>query len=242
MKVLVIPDVHLKPWMFDRANDIINNLRDLNLQCVCLGDLPDDFGEQQNRNLYESTFDSAIMFAVEHPETLWCYGNHDVSYPWVKLESGFSHECALLVCEKLRDLENVVGDNYKFVHKIDNVVFSHGGLHRGFVQVHMPRVNDIRNIDFAIDVVNHLSAKELWSDWSPLWFRPQYSKGSGSGIFSFYPRKLLQVVGHTPVRKVEKLNNIISCDSFSTYPDGTPFGEQMFTIVDTETWKFFTVA
>lgn len=41
MKVLVIPDVHLKPWIFDQAFEIMENT-DCEL-AVCLGDLVDDW-------------------------------------------------------------------------------------------------------------------------------------------------------------------------------------------------------
>lgn len=50
MKVLVIPDIHLKTWIFDRE----------------------------------------ITFAEDYPDTLWSYGNHDVSYPWGRFETGYS--------------------------------------------------------------------------------------------------------------------------------------------------------
>ena len=26
----------------------------------------------------------------EHPETYWCYGNHDVSYLWYAMQTGFA--------------------------------------------------------------------------------------------------------------------------------------------------------
>ncbi len=39
---------------------------------------------------YKETFDRAIAFAANHSDTLWCYGNHDVSYLWGKFESGYS--------------------------------------------------------------------------------------------------------------------------------------------------------
>ncbi len=39
MKVLVIPDVHLKPWMFDEAEKVSAEKYD---KIVCLGDLVDD--------------------------------------------------------------------------------------------------------------------------------------------------------------------------------------------------------
>jgi len=48
MRVLVISDIHLKTWIFDRA----------------------------------------IAFVVDHPDTLWCYGNHDVNYPCVSRSKG----------------------------------------------------------------------------------------------------------------------------------------------------------
>ena len=50
MRVLVIPDIHLKTWIFDRE----------------------------------------ITFAEDYPDTLWSYGNHDVSYPWGRFETGYS--------------------------------------------------------------------------------------------------------------------------------------------------------
>ena len=61
MRVLVIPDIHLKTWIFDRA----------------------------------------ITFAVDYPDTLWCYGNHDVSYPWGRIETGYSPYAERMVMSKL---------------------------------------------------------------------------------------------------------------------------------------------
>ena len=51
MKVLVIPDVHLKPRMFDRAAEIL--ARGNASQAVCLMDLPDDWSQERNTALYE---------------------------------------------------------------------------------------------------------------------------------------------------------------------------------------------
>ncbi len=78
MKVLVIPNVHLKPWMFQRASELIKETEsDLT---ICLMDIADDWRQQFNLDLYIQTYDAAIDFAKEYPETLWCYGNHDVCY------------------------------------------------------------------------------------------------------------------------------------------------------------------
>ena len=54
MNVLVIPDVHLKPWMFERA--------------VCLMDIPDDWNQEYNLELYWDTFDAAVAFAKKYPD------------------------------------------------------------------------------------------------------------------------------------------------------------------------------
>lgn len=43
MRVLVIPDCHLKPWMFEKATAIMSGERTDN--AVCLMDIPDDFGK-----------------------------------------------------------------------------------------------------------------------------------------------------------------------------------------------------
>lgn len=73
MKVLVIPDIHLKPWMFQRAAKIME--QGTAERAVCLMDIPDDWNQEYNINLYVETFDAAIAFAKKYPETLWSYGN-----------------------------------------------------------------------------------------------------------------------------------------------------------------------
>ena len=68
MKVLVIPDVHLKPWMFDRATEIMKS--GVAEKAVCLMDIPDDWGQEYNLGLYEDTFDAAIRFQKAYPDVL----------------------------------------------------------------------------------------------------------------------------------------------------------------------------
>ena len=50
MKVLVIPDVHLKPWMFERAEEIMK--KKMAERAVCLMDIPDDWNQEYNLELY----------------------------------------------------------------------------------------------------------------------------------------------------------------------------------------------
>ena len=46
MKVLVIPDIHLKPWMFQRAEEIME--KGTVERAVCLMDIPDDWNQEYN--------------------------------------------------------------------------------------------------------------------------------------------------------------------------------------------------
>lgn len=78
MKVLIIPDVHLKPFMFKQAAELME--RGIAKRAVCLMDIPDDWDKQFDISLYEQTYDAAISFAKKYPDTAWCYGNHDLSY------------------------------------------------------------------------------------------------------------------------------------------------------------------
>ena len=73
MKVLVIPDVHLKPWMFERARKLMKEgVAEL---ALCLMDIADDWRQEFNLDLYMQSYDAAIAFAKEFPDSLWCYGN-----------------------------------------------------------------------------------------------------------------------------------------------------------------------
>ena len=50
MKILVIPDVHLKPWMFVRASELMKETEAD--RAVCLMDIADDWRQQFNLDLY----------------------------------------------------------------------------------------------------------------------------------------------------------------------------------------------
>ena len=109
MKVLVIPDVHLKPEMFRKATALMKE--GLAERAVCLMDLADSWGKEYDIPLYEETYDEAIRFAKKFPETAWCYGNHDLSYLWHQLESGYSSMASYTVQKKLLDLWDAIPEN-----------------------------------------------------------------------------------------------------------------------------------
>ena len=232
MKILTIPDIHLKPNIFKKATRLMNaNVAD---NVVCLMDIPDDWGCKYNIDLYEKTYDEAIKFSQSFPNALWCWGNHDLSYRWNEMESGFSNIASPIVNKKILELLSGLksDDNIKYVHKIDNVLFSHGGLAEEFVREYVGE-EKYDDVELVLEKINSLGHRELWFDISPIWCRPQY------GTMRMYKAdKLLQVVGHTPVEKISRKNNVISCDVFSTFRDGSPIGIEEFLIIDTKTWEF----
>ena len=231
MKILVIPDVHLKPWMFDRAARIMSE--GAAEKAVCLMDIPDDWGKEYQLDLYEETFDAAISFQKKYPDTLWCYGNHDLSYEWWQYESGFSSVAIPVVNKKLSELRNVLPDReqMKYIHRIDNVLFLHGGITHAFVKYYAGDI-DYDDVDAVIERVNILGLREMWDDASPIWFRPQFYLEK-----MYKEQKLLQVVGHTPVQHIDRLGNVLSCDLFSTYRTGDPIGTEEFVLIDSESWE-----
>lgn len=230
-KVFVIPDVHLKPWMFKKASVIADkSTYDV---IVMLGDLVDDWYQEKNIDLYNETFDAAIAFTSKHSNTLWCYGNHDVSYLWEAMETGYSYYARETVVNRISDLKNSIPpENSGFIHKIDNVVFSHAGLTESFVIRYFGYGQ--ADLNSIIAKVNRMGKLELWQDDSPIWARPQY------GEMRMYPQNMFQVVGHTPVRTVLEERNLLTLDNFSTYSDGCPIGDERFIWVDTveKTWEF----
>ena len=232
MKVLVIPDIHLKSWLFDQAEKILKAGRAEG--AVCLMDIPDDWYMEFQVDRYRETFDRAIKFAKDYPDALWCYGNHDVSYPWGKLETGYSPYAERTVMTKLEELENTFRkpEQIAIMHRIDNVLFAHGGLTSYFVR-RLSKDLIEADIDEVIAAVNDASPDYMWNDESPLWLRPQYRK-----VKPFRNDTYKQVVGHTPVKEISAKDGIISTDVFSTDCDGIQIGESAMIVIDTETCEY----
>lgn len=232
MKILVIPDIHLKPWMFDRAAELMNS--GIAEKSVCLMDIPDDWGHGYDLDLYIKTFDKAIDYAKRFPETMWCYGNHDLSYIWMQTESGFSSFAMPTASSKLAALRNALVDDglLAYIHRIDNVLFVHGGLTHAFVKFY---ASDIKyeDADAILERINNLGFPEMWDDASPIWYRPQYYNEK-----MYRATDMLQVVGHTPVMAIDRMENVLSCDLFSTYRNGEPIGTQEFLLIDTDSWEY----
>jgi len=235
MKVLVIPDVHLKPWIFDRAMSIMSDGKcDM---AVFMGDLVDDWGCEGDVDLYEETLGKAVEFVKKYPSTLWCHGNHDLAYLWEDTDHpGYSEDAADTVIEYLSILEDAFDspENMAVIHRIDNVLFSHAGLTAKFVASFVEDAGD--DIDDVIAAVNSFGEDELSAYFSPVWARPQ----DDHGYEKLYAPGYLQVVGHTPVKGITQQDELLSTDTFSTWSTGAKYGDEQFCIVDTVTkeWDY----
>lgn len=209
MHVLVIPDVHLKPWMFDAADAAIK--QEPPDAIVQLGDLPDDWGMQRRPEAYDALYERAEAFLAAHHDAYWCYGNHDMSHFWDAPESGMAKGNVLRhVQERSRAFwDKVPQDRKAFVHRIDNVCFSHAGILQDFIE---DEGLASASTDDALAAINQMGRDELWQEFSPLWARPQ---GMADLDILYRPQELFQVVGHTPVKYVREEGNLLSCDVFS---------------------------
>lgn len=247
MRMLVIPDVHLRSWMFDDAERILKDgAAD---RAIVLGDLVDDWGQDKNNVLYKETLDRAFQFQKDYPDTLWCKGNHDMAYLWSAPCSGTSRDLDVqdaaitglcdLYYDGTDDNDKPIDKNtVAFVHQVDNVIFSHAGISRIFAIENTKNNKEYENVDFVLGMVNKMDENKLWQDDSPIWLRPQGCY-AGYSLDMYKPRKFLQVVGHSPMKKITQERSLVSCDVFSTYRNGMPYGNEDFCIVDTvnKTWE-----
>lgn len=244
MRVLVIPDVHLKTPMFIIAEQIMNkNAADM---AIFLGDLPDDWGCEGCTELYKATFDAAIGFKKRFPNTKYCFGNHEMAYWFSKPCSGTDIRNLGVIKNLIKSLQYEFQSDAAIIHKIDNVLFSHAGLTENWIRKFLSRETSLGvSDDDLIDRINFLDDEDyrLWQNDSPIWVRPQHQDllPKLDRLYMWKPDVYLQVVGHTPLVHPEQEQNLLSCDVFSTYPDGRRYGMQEWVIVDTEkqTWEIY---
>ena len=232
-RTFVIPDIHLKPKMLELADNLIDNSSYDNI--VFLGDVVDDWYQQNNLELYRDTFREITGFIKKYDNVYFCYGNHDISYEWEALESGYSYSARDVVMEGLNSIRNgILPDRIGFVHRIDSAIFSHAGITEKFVRnwLEIDTFSEEYEIDHSIKIINLMRKKELWRDESPIWARPPYE--SAFSIESNY----IQVSGHTPVMYPELYGNILILDTFSTNSWGDPIGDERFVWIDTKTCKW----
>lgn len=234
-RVLVIPDIHLKSEIFDRAEKILEDGKaDFAIQ---LGDIFDDWDMQFAIAFYQKTAQRAIAFQKKFPNTLWCMGNHDFGYyypEYGRRETGHSKLMEQEMTKLLQEMK-ATGIQQETVHVVDRVIFSHAGVTESWIDRQKRLVTYPADgwvgIGDMLRLARNASQDELWRENSPIWARPQLTQHS-TGLW--WPERYMQVVGHTPVKGITFENNLLSTDVFSTYSNGAPIGDDRFVVVDAE--------
>lgn len=228
-KVLVIPDTHLKSKIFDLADKILET-HEVDY-VVQLGDNIDDFYCYEEE--YKAHNARMLIFKLGHPETVWLWGNHELSYILNRPVTGNIHAGA-----KYAQLykENF---NPKLVHIDGKVIFSHAGVFQNFLE--SVNLDKFKKAETVIKKLNKLDLKKVWSDNSPVWARHKYEDFQEPDALKNY----IQVIGHTPEETIyaakcniySKERTIITTDVFST-DWGRQYGEEKLIIIDTNTGEW----
>lgn len=208
MRILAIGDIHTKSWIIEEVEKIADNYDAV----VFCGDYADDWGTGPSHSM--STWRLLKMLMDSNPKVKAVLGNHDYAYIHKEI-SGVSSGYHPVTQQLLNAPENKKIKDWLLslpvVIELDGITFSHAG------------VTDEWNGEFDVH--------SLWQDNSPIWTRPE----KFGGHFNY--KNIPQVIGHNPSETCEELvPNVWCIDTFSTYQDGTPVGDQ--TVLEIINGKF----
>ncbi len=124
---LIIPDIHLR---FRLVDQILKHEQPE--QAIFLGDHFDNFNDNPDINRQAALWIKSRM--ATHPNDIWLWGNHDLSYAFNSRFtscSGYTHLKHTLINDVLRPTD---WERFKFYHWLgDNWLISHAGLHPCYV-------------------------------------------------------------------------------------------------------------
>lgn len=177
---------------------------------IFVGDYADDWGKEPMDTI--NVWRELRVFQKTCPAVRLVQGNHDWAYTRDVGTSSGGYSVGtqfLLDLPDNKDLKEWL-TNIPLTARVDGVTYSHAGI------------TDEWNENF--DKV------DLWSDISPLWVRP-------TDYLEY--EQIPQVFGHTPSPTCWEVDKDIWCiDTFSTYPDGRPFGDHtVLEITDGKEFK-----
>lgn len=172
---------------------------------VFCGDYADDWGKEAPDSM--DAWRKLYYLQQDYPNKVkLVLGNHDFIYVnrTPSLQSGYNGVTQLAI--------NAPANKYlkdwllglPIILEVDGVTYSHAGIAKGW--------NGEQDVN------------GLWNDTSPIWVRP--------GVTQY--ANIPQVFGHTPqVTCTELYKEIWAIDTFSTYQDDTPIGDQTFLEIKT---------
>ncbi len=165
---------------------------------IFVGDYADDFGKDGLESI--DTWHKLYMLQQAHEDKVkLVLGNHDFIYinRTPTLQSGYNGVTQLSINSPAYTYLKDWLLGLPIVLEEDGITFSHAGIAEGWAGT--------------------TEMSDLWQDNSPLWVRPSW------GSYAQIP----QVFGHTPSETCWEVAKDIWCiDTFSTYSDGRPVGDQ----------------
>lgn len=255
MKILCVGDIHAKPWVVHA----VELLKDDYDRIIFLGDYVDDWGASPDlsREALEAVF---RFYHQDKFKVVVLRGNHDFSeyYGYQKKEfmcSGFDfgvhNECQALFRDNWNNMLTVDIIHNDPDSSEGDYWISHAGITSGWDRqwgeeywncLTFDEKSKSSLLDTEVFLNQVGSARGGWSlNPSPIWADERELKASPKPFVN-------QIVGHTPVKTVichefkngdGSKNKIFFCDTFSTYRDGSPYGDGSCLSLDTEagTWE-----
>lgn len=166
---------------------------------VFCGDYADDWMSEAPDSI--ATWDKLWRLQYGNPDKVkLVLGNHDFIYVnrTPSLQSGYDPITQLAINSPVNKYLREWLLGLPIVLELDGITFSHAGIAKGW------------------NGTTEMS--DLWQDESPLWVRP--------GTYTQYA-EIPQVFGHTPSATCYEVHPKIWCiDTFSTYSNGLPIGDQ----------------
>lgn len=215
-KILVLGDIHgHESW-----RSICEKEKDAD-KVIFLGDYFDSF--TMSPEYQKDNFLNILDFKHNHPNCVLLLGNHDYHYIYNTSYSGYNFATKILAQPLIT--KAIEDGDLNIIHIHDNIVFSHAGISEFWLN-EVAKLEDIHDITF-----DKLKLSTL--DWNGLYgFEPHGDTISNSPIW-IRPRSLsvdkikgyIQVVGHTPAKKLTSYKDIWLCDTLPT---------EYLTIVDNE--------
>lgn len=198
MKVLAIGDIHTKIWIIEAVEKIIDDYDAV----IFVGDYADDWNSSPVATI--QTWKALKALQDKYISKVGVVtGNHDYIYvnKTPTIASGYNFTTQMLI-----DLpDNIeIRQWLRFLPVTiieDGVTYSHAGIYS-----------------------NWKDTDGLWSDYSPIWARPDNTTY----------KNIPQVFGHTPSETCWEVQPNVWCiDTFSTYPDDRPIGDHtVLEIID----------
>lgn len=254
MKILCVGDIHAKPWVVHA----VEALKDDYDRIIFLGDYVD--GWNAHPLLSRDALEAVTAFYNQNKfKVILLRGNHDFSeyYGYRKREflcSGFDYgiynECQSLYEDNWGNMLTVDIEHNDPDSPEGDYWVSHAGITSGWdkqweeywdsLTFDQRCKTSLLDTEYFLDQVgsvrggSSLNPSPIWADKSELIASPKPFVN--------------QIVGHTPVKTITchefkngdgARNKIFFCDTFSTYRDGTPYGDGSCLSLDTEagTWE-----